>query len=111
MLAGLPEGMDTMVGERGVRISGGERKRIALARALVRPISVLVLDEATSELDAQTEEEILESVDKLSKEMIVIVISHRRSIIKHSDRVIIMEDGTAELCGPEEAMEKMNLAT
>ncbi|MBU0730133.1 MAG: ABC transporter ATP-binding protein/permease [Proteobacteria bacterium] len=98
----LPDGMHSTVGERGERLSGGERKRIALARALVRPISVLILDEATSELDTGTEKGILESVDKLAGELIVIHISHRRSIMEHSDRIMLLENGRLREVAPEE---------
>jgi ATP-binding cassette, subfamily B, bacterial MsbA len=92
----LPDGIQTMVGERGSRLSGGERKRVALARALVRPISVLILDEATSELDPDAEEGIFQAVDRLAHGLMVLNVSHRRSVLKHCDRVILLENGTAK---------------
>jgi len=89
----LPDGIDTTVGERGSRLSGGERKRVALARALVRPISVLVLDEATSELDPHNEKAILTAVDRIAEKMLVLNVSHRTSVLKHCDRVVLLENG------------------
>ncbi len=97
MLAALPEGGATQVGERGKRLSGGERKRVALARALVRPISLLVLDEATSELDADIEESILESIDQLAADLLIVHVSHRDAILRHCDRVLDFKPG-APVC-------------
>ena len=88
-----PQGLDTHVGERGLRLSGGERKRIALARALIRPISVLILDEATGELDHETEKGILETIDKLSSDLIVIHVSHKDSVLDYSDRALMVSNG------------------
>jgi ABC-type multidrug transport system fused ATPase/permease subunit len=92
-LSRLPQGLQTPVGERGVRLSGGERKRVALARVLIRPISVLILDEATSELDAQMEEEILSSLDSLADRLIIFIVSHRKSILNHCDKIIKLSHG------------------
>ncbi|MCG2728394.1 MAG: ABC transporter ATP-binding protein/permease [Candidatus Methanoperedenaceae archaeon] len=89
----LPDGMQTKVGERGARLSGGERKRVALARALIKPISVLILDEATSELDPAIEEEILETVDKISANLITFIVSHQKAVLNHCDRVFLLESG------------------
>ena len=100
----LPDGIKTSVGERGNRLSGGERKRVALARALVRPISVLILDEATSELDSETEESIFQSVDKLADDLIILNISHRRSVLRHCDRAIMLQEGTAQEMNITECM-------
>ena len=97
----LPGGIHAMVGERGSLLSGGERKRIALARALIRPISLLILDEATSELDSQIEEEILTYVDQLAENLIIINVSHRKSVLRHSDRSILLKNGEALECDPE----------
>ena len=93
MLQRLPGGLQAWVGERGNRLSGGERKRIALARAIVRPISVLILDEATSELDTAIENEILDAIDRISEELIIIHASHRPSLFNHCDRVVALERG------------------
>jgi subfamily B ATP-binding cassette protein MsbA len=90
----LPGGLAASVGERGIRLSGGERKRVALARAIVRPISVLLLDEATSELDSAIENDILSAIDELSRDLIVLHVSHRPAILNHCDRAVILEGGT-----------------
>lgn len=103
MLGRLDAGIATRVGERGRLLSGGERKRVALARALVRPISVLVLDEATSELDGPTEKGILERLDALAPSLITIHVSHRRSVLDHCDRVLLLESGAARAVSPDEA--------
>ncbi len=94
MIKRLPDGNDTRVGERGSLLSGGERKRVALARALIRPISILILDEATSELDPPNEKAILEAVDRLAKDKIVLNVSHRKSILGHCDRVLRLQNNT-----------------
>jgi len=89
----LPEGLDTVIGDRGIRLSGGERQRIVLARALLRKPSVLILDEATSALDTENERRIQLSIERLKGKMTVIVIAHRYSTIRHADQVIVLENG------------------
>ncbi|MFF2889441.1 ABC transporter ATP-binding protein [Paenibacillus sp. NPDC057967] len=90
---GLPEGLDTIIGDRGVRLSGGERQRIVLARALLRKPSILILDEATSALDTVTERRVKETLDGLKGTMTIIVIAHRLSTIQHADQVIVLDHG------------------
>ncbi len=107
ILRRLPDGLQSRVGERGSLLSGGERKRVALARALVRPISVLILDEATSELDPENEEGILRSVDRLASELIVFNISHRPSVLAHCDRALLLEDKTVRELGITECLNKL----
>jgi ATP-binding cassette, subfamily B, bacterial MsbA len=107
MLARLPEGLKTRVGERGCRLSGGERKRVALARALVRPISIIVLDEATSELDPEMEESVLRVIDGLAGDMLVLNVSHRPSILRHCDRALVLENGTVRETTPAEILKAM----
>ena len=89
----LPDGYDTLVGERGVKLSGGQRQRIAIARALLNDPSIIVFDEATSDVDTETEELIQESVDQLVEDRTAFVIAHRLSTIKDADRIVVMEDG------------------
>ncbi|MDD4892867.1 MAG: ABC transporter ATP-binding protein [Candidatus Rickettsiella isopodorum] len=90
----LPQGIDTVVGERGVRLSGGERQRIGIARALYNNPEVLIMDEATSSLDGETEEKIMNAVEQLIGERTVIIISHRLTTIMNCDRFFIIKNGT-----------------
>jgi len=89
----LPEGLDTVIGDRGIRLSGGERQRIVLARAILRKPSILVLDEATSALDNENEAKIQAALERLKGTMTVIVIAHRLSTIRNADQVIVLEQG------------------
>ena len=91
----LPEGLNTLVGDRGVRLSGGQRQRIALARALLRKPTLLLLDEATSNLDSENEQRIIEALQGLRGTMTVVFISHRQSAVECSDRVVTIEGGKA----------------
>jgi ATP-binding cassette subfamily B protein len=89
----LPEGYDTLVGERGVKLSGGQRQRLAIARALLNDPAIIIFDEATSDVDTETEELIQESLDRLIEDRTAFVIAHRLSTIKDADEVVVMEDG------------------
>jgi ABC-type multidrug transport system fused ATPase/permease subunit len=89
----LPHGLDTLIGDRGIKLSGGERQRLVLARAILKKPSILVLDEATSALDSENESEIQEALEKLKGKMTIIVIAHRLSTIKNADQVIVLDHG------------------
>lgn len=89
----LPQGLDTMVGERGVRLSGGQRQRIAIARALYHQPSVLVLDEATSALDNATERYVMQAVEGLRGELTIIMIAHRLTTVRNSDNLFLLDQG------------------
>ncbi|MBO0992549.1 ABC transporter ATP-binding protein [Bacillus sp. SD088] len=89
----LPEGLDTLIGDRGIKLSGGERQRIVLARAILKKPSILVLDEATSALDTESEREIQVALEKLQGKMTILVIAHRLSTIRNADQVIVLEHG------------------
>lgn len=92
---GLPDGLDTIVGERGVKFSGGQRQRIAIARALYAGPQILILDEATSALDNETEEAVMEAIDSLAGVMTLIIIAHRITTLKNCDRIFEIVDGRA----------------
>ncbi|MCT8138140.1 ABC transporter ATP-binding protein [Anaerobacillus sp. CMMVII] len=89
----LPEGLDTLIGDRGIRLSGGERQRIVLARAILRKPSILVLDEATSALDTENESKIQEALERLKGKMTIVVIAHRLSTIRNADQVVVLNEG------------------
>lgn len=89
----LPEGLDTLIGDRGVRLSGGEKQRLALARALLRKPSLLIMDEATSNLDSKNEKNILDSIEYLHGNISILMIAHRLSTIKNADMIYLMENG------------------
>ena len=89
----MPDGYGTQIGERGVKLSGGQRQRLSIARALLNDPAIIVLDEATSDVDTETEELIQESLDRLIADRTAFVIAHRLSTIQDADRIVVMEDG------------------
>jgi ATP-binding cassette subfamily B protein len=93
LIASLPDGYDTIVGERGYRFSGGEKQRMAIARTILRNPPVLVLDEATSALDTQTERAVQEALDRLAEDRTTIAIAHRLSTIRDADQIVVLERG------------------
>jgi len=92
-VASLPEGLDTMVGERGVQLSGGQRQRVAIARAFLKNAPTLILDEATSHLDAVSEAQVREALDALMRNRTTIVIAHRLSTVRDADRLAVLDRG------------------
>jgi ATP-binding cassette subfamily B protein len=92
-IARLPKGYDTLVGERGVKLSGGERQRVAIARAFLADAPILVLDEATSSLDVETEREVQAAMEELMAGRTTVVIAHRLSTIRHAHRILVFEGG------------------
>ncbi len=89
----LPEGYDTRIGERGVKLSGGQRQRLAIARALLNDPAIIVLDEATSDVDTETEARIQAGIDRLVENRTAFVVAHRLSTVRDADRIVVMDDG------------------
>jgi ATP-binding cassette subfamily B protein len=103
-IASLPEGYDTSVGERGLKLSGGEKQRVAIARTLLKAPPILVLDEATSALDSFTEKDIQDSLEQMSRGRTTLVIAHRLSTIVNADEIIVLDDGVIVERGNHEAL-------
>ncbi len=102
-----PAGMDTLIGERGVKLSGGQRQRIAIARMFLKNPPILILDEATSSLDTLTESSILQALAELAQGRTTLIIAHRLATIRHADRIVVLtEEGIAEEGGHEELLQK-----
>jgi ABC-type transport system involved in Fe-S cluster assembly fused permease/ATPase subunit len=89
----LPKGYDTEVGERGLKLSGGEKQRVAIARTILKGPPILVLDEATSALDSHTEREIQGALDRVSTGRTTLIIAHRLSTVVHVDQILVLKDG------------------
>ncbi|WP_435184963.1 ABC transporter ATP-binding protein [Halobellus sp. EA9] len=100
----LPDGYDTEIGERGVKLSGGQRQRLSIARAVLRDPDILVLDEATSDVDTETEMLIQRSLDRLTEDRTTFSIAHRLSTIKDADRIVVLEDGRIKERGTHEEL-------
>ena len=92
-IASLPQGYQTQVGERGLKLSGGEKQRVGIARTLLKDPPILLLDEATSALDTETEADIAQALNAMGRGRSVIVIAHRLSTIADADRIVVLEDG------------------
>jgi ATP-binding cassette, subfamily B, bacterial len=103
-VASLPDGYDTVVGERGIKLSGGQRQRLSLARALLKDAPILVLDEATSSVDTETERMIQQNLEDLTAGRTALVIAHRLSTIRRADRIVVIKDGRVEEEGSHDAL-------
>jgi ATP-binding cassette, subfamily B (MDR/TAP), member 1 len=103
----LPDGYDTMVGENASLISGGQAQRIAIARALVRPAHLLILDECTSALDAENQREVMKTIQSAKEGRTTVIVTHKLPIMQMADRIVVIEDGTvAEQGGYADLMKR-----
>lgn len=102
----LPDGYNTVIGERGVRLSGGQKQRIAIARAVLRDTPILILDEATSAVDNETEAEIQAAIENLAGTRTILVIAHRLSTVMRADRILVLENGEIVESGNHEELLK-----
>src|SRR5204862_7084739 len=110
LIASLPDGYDTVVGERGYRFSGGEKQRMAIARTVLRNPPVLVLDEATSSLDTQTEYAVQAELERLAEGRTTITIAHRLSTVRDADQIVVLDKGAVvERGSHEELLERAGL--
>ncbi|NNJ71793.1 MAG: ATP-binding cassette domain-containing protein, partial [Enterobacterales bacterium] len=89
----LPDGWDTIVGERGLKLSGGEKQRVAIARALLKKPQILIFDEATSSLDSKTEQSIQSTLEEISQNYTTMIIAHRLSTVVNANRILVMDNG------------------
>jgi ABC-type multidrug transport system fused ATPase/permease subunit len=103
----LPNGLETRVGDRGTKISGGQRQRLGIARAMFTKPMLLVLDEATSSLDGETESNITDSISQLHGKVTVVMIAHRLSTVRHADHVVYMSDGEIQAQGSFDEVRKL----
>ena len=103
----LPDGYDTVIGEGGASLSGGEKQRISIARAIMKDSPVIILDEATANVDPENEKELTEAIEALTKDKTIIMIAHRLKTVRHADQILVVDSGSIVQRGThEELMEQ-----
>jgi ATP-binding cassette subfamily B protein len=107
-IAELPEGYDTLIGERGVKLSGGQKQRLSIARALLKDAPILILDEATSSVDTETEQIIQQALERLMQGRTTIIIAHRLSTIRKADKIVVLEDKSIREIGTHDELMRKN---
>ena len=103
-IANLPEGYDTMLGERGTKLSTGQRQRLSIARAILKDTPILILDEPTASLDAETELRVLQNLAEWGRGRLIFLITHRLSSIRRADQILVLQDGRIEEHGTHEEL-------
>ena len=104
LISELPKGIETIVGDRGVKLSGGQRQRIGIARALCHDPSILILDEATSNFDITNENKIIEEINLTQKNRTIIIVSHRKNKVKYCNNIFLMKEGRLSELGEYESI-------
>jgi ATP-binding cassette subfamily B protein len=107
-IAQMPKGLDTLVGERGVTLSGGQKQRVALARTLVRPKPVVLLDDPVSHLDTRTAERVIRGISRMNRNAVMVMVSHRLSALADCDRIYVMDNGRIADQGTHEQLKASN---
>jgi subfamily B ATP-binding cassette protein MsbA len=100
----MPDGLDTQIGEKGVRLSGGQKQRLSIARAILKNPPILILDEATSALDTESERLVQDAIDRLLESRTVLVIAHRLSTIRNASKIVVLHRGKIEAMGPHDEL-------
>ena len=103
-ISALPDGYDTVIGEGGATLSGGEKQRIAIARAIMKDAPIIVLDEATANVDPENEKELTEAIENLTKEKTIIMIAHRLKTVRHADQIVVIDKGKIVQQGTHEKL-------
>jgi ATP-binding cassette subfamily B protein len=104
----MPDGLATLVGERGVTLSGGQKQRVALARTLVSPKSVILLDDPVSQLDTRTADRVIRAINRMNRDAVMIMVSHRLSALADCDRIYVMDNGRIADQGTHEQLKASN---
>ena len=100
----LPQGYETVIGEAGGTLSGGERQRLSIARAMMKDAPIIILDEATANVDPENEKELMEAIQELTQEKTVIMIAHRLKTVRHADRILVVDKGQIVQRGTHEEL-------